>query len=111
MNRRNFLKGLGAGATIPLWPNIVSGDSVEPKETQQIESPTSFMTINGGYDLYQDYYWVRVSVEIPEGEWHDLFRFTKINCKKMSDKMNQCFRKRGQPYRVTARQIERALSA
>ena len=77
MNRRNFLKSMGAATAVSALPLSVvaklAGDTVPVNESVSFESDNASYTI--GYDYLQNYTWLRVTYFLPDGgEWHDLVR-------------------------------------
>ncbi len=70
ISRRGFLKALSAGVALTILP--------APSVIVHAPGPQQGLTLVGGYMETEDYFWLRVSLTLPETEstFHDLVRIT-----------------------------------
>jgi len=119
VNRRSFLKILGAGVTIPLAAkleavNIPEGLTIERlKEAQKVlnDAPVDVIHMTGGFNELESYYWLRTSVHVNGREWHDLLRHTgsTLDYEAIAKLQNELMEHHGADARVTGKMVKEAF--
>jgi len=109
MNRRTFLKVLGAGVTVPIATKLFAIPSFL---VDQPSYPNAVLV--GGYNHELDFYWLRTSIFQDGREWHDLVRVLgleddKNQFKVLAHHTNQVMKRRGIRGMITERRVRKAF--
>lgn len=118
MNRRSFLKILGAGASIPIVAKLEAATpiSLKPYKPAVAKSNASLVigniTLKGGYDELQMYWWLRCSIRHRKKEWHHLVRVRgqEVQITALTNNLNGLLRRNNIPSKVSKNQILKAFN-
>ena len=130
MNRRNFLKILGAGVTIPLIPKAAAKELIANEdnpfkknyrqefingfEQQRKKIGNGTLILKGGYEEEAKYFWLETKIIYEKKEWYDLVRTVEPSidqaAKNIAGCLNSLMLRNNHPYMVTEQQIWNALN-
>ena len=120
MKRRDFLKILGVGITVPAIgiPTIASVNAKQ-SVTGSVANESVMGTVRmfGGVVEEESYYWLRVSLETGDAEWHNLMRTVLSDtdtaesaAKRLAGGTNNVLRDAGHMVRVSEKSVLEALT-